>query len=352
MHRFDRVADLSCREILSKLTGPIVKIDTEPLSANGFSGSVLERVHVLLQTGATKKFILKKTNLRADWLSQRSNDHIGREAAFLNESRLSRIWDIIHCPYVAFAREHGSTGLLMDDYSDYLFPDVREPLDKTAEDIIIDVIARLHAQFWNSDEIRKLQWLAQPYDYLHMLSQRADGQYPPPEKLGNSIVEGWKIALRVLPPRLRNYLTKPVEEIFRPWKNLPLTLLHGDVKVANMAIIPNGKLVLFDWPMIGCAPCGIELGWYLAVNSTRLATTKEEFIGKYKTSLETHLQFTIEKNMWQRILHLAVIAGAMMLLWNKALAMKSGSQKSIQEWEWWKDQLEAATNYDTNGQNK
>src|SRR5205085_3245408 len=125
MNRFDTIDDLTNPERLCKLTGPIADMHVTPFSAIGFSSSAFQKVKVHLETGATKNFILKQTRFKDDWLSLRSNDSIGREAALLEEDRLKKIWSIIRCPYVAFAKENDSSALLMDDYSDDLFPDAR-----------------------------------------------------------------------------------------------------------------------------------------------------------------------------------------------------------------------------------
>ncbi|HEX5153940.1 MAG TPA: phosphotransferase [Parafilimonas sp.] len=345
MTRFDTIADLTNPECLRKITGPVMKVDIVPFAAIGFSGATLQRVEVLCETGTKRNFVLKLVHLKNDWISQRTNDHIGREGALLDEQCLAGIWDHIHCPYIAFARENDLTGLLMNDFSNYLFPDAREPINIAHEDIVADALASVHATFWDSPAIRKISWLTTPYEYLNILSpgeHEQDKYCPPSDKIRDSILEGWKIALQLLPAKIKSYLLQPIEEIFKPWNDLPLTLLHGDVKIANMAIIPGDKLVLFDWPMVGCAPCAMELGWYLAVNATRLARTKESFIVKYRSCLESHLQFEIDEQTWQRMIHLAVVTGAMMLLWNKALGWQSGTQKGKDEWEWWSDQLKAA----------
>src|SRR5438105_3955390 len=184
MMRFDSIPDLTNPELLCTLTGPIVKINKTLLSAVGFSGSVLERVEVILQSGIIRNFILKYTRIEADWLSQRARDKVGREAALLSESSLSCIWNSIHCPYVAFASENGEIGLLMDDFSDYLFPDVREPIDIKSEDLILDTIASLHASFWESPEVKKTKWLIKPYNYLEVLApgeHESDKHAPPPD---------------------------------------------------------------------------------------------------------------------------------------------------------------------------
>jgi thiamine kinase-like enzyme len=343
MNRLATIAALTDPGLFSKLSGPVAEIHIEPLHAIGFSASELERAIVVFENGNTKSFVLKKTDRQVDWLSQRSHDGVGREAALLEEPLLEKIWNYLYCPYIAFARENKLTGLLMEDLSAYLFPDVREPIDVKSEDIILDTISSVHAAFWESEEIKKLSWLTGPHDYFNLLRpgvHEQDSHCAPPDKIRDNILQGWKAAQQLLPVKVKNYLTSPVEEMFKPWKDLPLTLLHGDLKIANMALLPGGRLALFDWPMVGCAPCGIELGWYLAVNATRLARTKEDLINTYRSFLQSHLSFIIDEKLWNRIVQLSVVSGAITLLWSKALGRQSGTQKGKEEWDWWSSKLE------------
>jgi thiamine kinase-like enzyme len=250
---------------------------------------------------------------------------------------------ILHCPYIAFASEPGEIGLLMEDLTDNLFPDVRESIELETEDLIVDKMAEMHALFWQSPEIRNMSWLARPEDFLHFLApgeHESDRQAPPPDKIGKSMEQGWKIAFQLLPSQISEVLLKPEKAIFEPWKNLPQTLVHGDAKMANMALLPPGKIAMFDWARVGRAPCGIELGWYLSVNSTRLARTKEDFMSKYRTRLEFHLRHPITENIWMKLSELTIVSGAMMMLWNKALGFQTGTQRGKQEWDWWVANLE------------
>jgi thiamine kinase-like enzyme len=343
MVRFETILGLTTPALLCEITGPIAKINKTLISAVGFSGSVLQKVEVSLKSGTIRKFILKCTRLETDWLSQRAGDRVGREAALLCESGLSGIWNSIHCPYVAFASENGEIGLLMNDFSAYLFPDVREPIDINSEDLILGTIASLHSSFWESPEIKKTQWLMKPEQYLEVLGpgeHESDKVAAPPEKLKNSMQEGWKIVFQLLPVEITNILKKTPNEIFEHWNDLPVTLLHGDAKIANMAILPTHQVVIFDWTYVGWGPCGIELGWYLAVNSTRLARTKEDLIRRYRSCLESNLKFNIPEKIWSRMTELAIITGTMMMLWNKALGNQAGTKRGKDEWEWWVGQLE------------
>ena len=81
------------------------------------------------------------------------------------------------------------------------------------------------------------------------------------------------------------------------------------------------------------------MGWYIAINSTRLARNKEDVIALYRTSLEAHLQHPIEEETWIKMVDLAVFTGAKMLLWNKALAYQSGTERGKNEWNWWIQKL-------------
>jgi len=343
MNRCNVVADLINPQWLSTIFGPVKNINIRPFTAIGYSGATLQKIELVLEDNSNKHLVFKQANLKADWLSQRTHDTIGREVAWLKEESLAKVWSIIHCPYIAFAQENNRTGMLMEDLSDHLFPDNREPIDINSENIIIDAMAAIHAEYWDADAIKQLPWLIHPHDYLNLLrpiEREEDSYCPPPEPLRTNIAEGWRIAFELLPGDIKNYLTQPVEEIFRPWKNLPVTLLHGDMKIANMALLPGENLSLFDWPLIGGAPCSFELGWYLAVNSTRLARTKEDFIYAYRCNLECYLQEAFDDKTWQEIVKLAVVNGALMMLWNKALKWKNGKQSESEEWEWWAKQLE------------
>jgi hypothetical protein len=340
MTRFATIADLTDPNSLSQVAGPVTTVQVTPFIAIGFSGSALYRVQAVMSNGSTKNFVLKQTQLKDDWLSQRTNDRIGREAALLDEKDLHPVWTKIANPYVAFAQEKDSTGLLMDDLSPYLFPDIREPIELAAENIIIDTIASVHALFWDSPVIKNISWLNTPAGYLGLLRpgiHTQDEFCPPPDKIRTNINQGWELALELVSPAVRNYLCRPVDEIFQPWKNLPATLLHGDLKIANMAIVPGNRLALFDWPLAGCAPSAIELGWYIAVNATRLACTKEEFLNKYRSRLQAHLKQAIDEKIWEHMIKLAIVSGAMMMLWSKALGR---SRTGTDEWDWWNNRLD------------
>jgi len=134
-------------------------------------------------------------------------------------------------------------------------------------------------------------------------------------------------------------MSVPAAKLAHLWRDLPRTLLHGDTKVANFALLPDGRVSAFDWSMVGAGPSTVDLGWYLAMNATRLARSKEEAIERYRMLLEDALGRRIPDGEWQRMVDLAVWCGARSMLWSKALALESGREGVEDEWAWWVDRL-------------
>jgi phosphotransferase family enzyme len=337
---------LTNADALSEILGHLIqRVDVEPLHGVGFSNASHFRVTATSDDGA-EKFVLKTTSLTSDWTAMRSAATRGREARLLAEPALGVLWDIIDCPYVAFAvsQDEAVAGLLMRDLSANLLPDVREPLTAPQEDALVGVLARMHARFWNHD-VSQAPWLTRPEQYCDILSPAILGDpnavaiLSPP--LRDAVPRGWTSSLPRLPSGVSKRLMCPGAVWARAWSDLPRTLLHGDVKVANFAIGADGRVSAFDWAMVGAGPCGIDLGWYLAVNASRLTGSKETTVAKYRSLLECERGADVDDEIWRRLEDVAAVVGARMLLWSKALALDAGRPGAQQEWDWWVDRLAA-----------
>ena len=86
----------------------------------------------------------------------------------------------------------------------------------------------------------------------------------------------------------------------------------------------------------------IDVGWYLAVNATRLARSKEELLRRYRALLEPRLGSPLPGALWDALVRFGVVVGARMLLWSKALAVEADRPGARAEWAWWIERLEAA----------
>ena len=58
----------------------------------------------------------------------------------------------------------------------------------------------------------------------------------------------------------------------------------------------------------------------------------------------TEFQEDLSNLLWERMVSVGVLCGALMLLWAKALSLEeSGSPYAVEEWNWWVTQLRHRT---------
>jgi len=328
---------------LERVLGPVAEVRATRLETLGYSGSTHTRLAVRLADGSTRDLVLKRNRAADDWLALRTDDRAGREGLLLGEPALSRVWSAFACPYLAWAATDGDVGLLMEDLTAHLFPDVREPIGDEQEDRLLGAVAALHGRFWESPALA-LPWLTRPEQLLGLLNAGAlealaERGFPHP--VVARAHAGWAVAFARLPERVTELLRSPPSALAARDADLPRTLTHGDFKVANFAIKPDGRVAAFDWAVVGAGPVATELGWHLAVNATRLPGSKERSIARYRLALETALGRTLGETFWSRTMESAVLAGGAMMLWSKALALDAGGGRARAEWDWWVERLAA-----------
>lgn len=340
--RLPSVTALRERATLESFAGPMTDFVEKPLANSGFGGSHHTLISVRDPDGTESTFVLKHTVLADDWTCRLSGGTRSREAALLEEDALADVWEIFSRPYLAFADRTDEAGFLMEDVTPFLFPDAPEPVSEAAEALMLGSLADLHARFMH-DEAAALPWLATPAAYLSLLGPERVRDAPDtlPAQLSAVLPSGWKAALERVPPSVADLLQAPAAELERLWRGLPHTIVHGDVEVANFAIMPDARLCAFDWALMGWAPPSVDLGWYLAVNTARLAGSKEKLISDYRLALEERIAYRFADAVWDRLERHAVVTGARMLLWRKAKAVEIGKPGAAEEWEWWVQRLAA-----------
>ena len=336
-------------DCLADLTDPAslgaVRVREEPLSTVGFSGATHRRIGAVLPSGETRRFVLKLCEPAREWTAIRSGDCVGREWCLLTERSLDAVWDAFVSPYVAYAVEGGRSGLLMEDLGAHVFPDVREPIARPHEDQLLAALARLHARFWRSPAL-STSWLGRASStsgiVLPAVLDDAASLALMPPALRERLRLGWDAALARLSTRAAGVLRCPARIVHEAWADLPETLVHGDVKVANFAPIPSRGIAAFDWALVGAGPSTTDLGWYLGVNASRLTRSKEAVIARYRELLEGELGQALDDALWARLEDVAVIYGARTMLWAKGAQVASGIEAGRTEWEWWARRLEEA----------
>ena len=335
----DTIDELTDIGFLSPLFGDIVSIEKQILKTSGFSGSNHERISLHLANRSIISLILKRVVPSKDMTIWRSGNVIDREVRLIESEELKGVWNIIQSPYVAYAREGENSALLMRDLSGSLFPDVREPIAVEPENLILLTLARLHAKFWEQKALSN-SWLANDKVFVDFLApessaevKNAGRQHP----IFTAVQAGWHAAFQLMPPELRSFvLEPPTQEMLEA---LPKTLIHGDSKLANFCILPSQRVSAFDWTVVAYACPAIEIGWYIAVNASRLARPKEKVLHQYRQALQQELGKEISDVTWNMMMNVAIMAGARMLLWNKALNVQKNIAGAKEEWDWWIEEL-------------
>jgi hypothetical protein len=241
-----------------------------------------------------------------------------------------RLPEPLSCPTidVGFHREHGECWMLMDDVSAGVAP--RGSFDERSFRLLLDGLARLHGRYWEQDAgLAALPILT--------LDQHAAMFTDPCAAAGGRTEPfGWvaevldKVFLfRTFVPALLHALSPADGDFYldlcqhrerwlTPLSALPQTLIHGDIRRANIAAQPSGGISLFDWDFACRAPAAADLAWYWFLhfwcyppNDGRAPEDREPFKAYYVQRLNEELGGRLDLKAFER---------AWELSWLKVLA--------------------------------
>lgn len=252
---------------------------------DGWSGARL----TFLQLGQVR-YILKRTSAATDWIVRATNDLALREGV-LAGGQLHLV-DPLVAPYLGAGSDGEGVAILMPDLSAELIAWERPGHDPVVSgetlDRLLDAFARLHAMPWA--EYRPTTpdwdwpWCPLP-ERLLLLSRPAAARYRAEGlAVGERFLAGWDAFDRVAPRPARALIERLSEDpsaLLAALGNLPPTGLHGDLKLANVALLDDGRVALIDWQMMSLAPVAVELGWMLVANSASLPIEADEVLARY-----------------------------------------------------------------------
>jgi hypothetical protein len=196
-------------------------------------------------------------------------------------------------PYLGVAADGEGVAILMPDLSAELIaweaPNDDPVVSETTLDRVVDAVARLHAMPWSDYHPTSPDWdwpwcplrerlllLARPSAERY----RADGL-----AVGERFLAGWDAFDRIAsaPARaLIEQLSADPSHLLTALGRLPRTGLHGDLKLANVALLGDGRVALIDWQLMSLAPVAVELGWLLVSNSASLPIGPNELMTRYR----------------------------------------------------------------------
>jgi len=265
--------------------------EREPFfTSDSKSGSAFERVTI-----DGEPHIVKYVHVDHDW-TMRFNGDVGCHPLQVWESGLMDVLpDRIDHGVVGVAKGLGRNGwgaaILMRDLSDELVPEGDDPLPLEQHRSYLDTMAALGAATWGwVDDVGLVPWETRWawFSDANLDRERESGW---PDPVPPIAAEGWTRFADRAPHRVVetvNALRNDPRPIADALRATPRCFVHGDWKLGNVGTAHDGRTVLIDWTYPGSAPIAHDLGWYLALNRSRLPESKEDAIAALGASLAAH----------------------------------------------------------------
>ena len=268
----------------------LADVAEEPFPNDGWSGATL----TILQRGSDR-FILKRTSPTADWIVRATNDVALREGVVANGQL--HLAEPLVAPYFGTASDGEGIAILMPDLSNELIAWERLGHDPVVPrgtlERVVDAVARLHAMPWAEYRATTGDW-SWPWcplrERLLLLTRPAAERYRAEGlAVGERFLAGWDAFDRVAPREARELihaLASDPAALLDALGRLPSTGLHGDLKLANVALLDDGRVALIDWQMMALGPVAVELGWMIVSNSASLPIEPEAVLSTYRAAAE------------------------------------------------------------------
>ena len=329
---------------------------------DGWSGATFTS----LLDGYGRRFVLKRTSLAIDWIARATLDADLREAWLASRPAGALSWiPRAVVPYLGAAADGDGVAILAPDLSTELIawerPGHDPAIDADTMTRVILAIARLHSTPWSrmlEATVERDDEPAPPWcpvaERLTLLSPVAAAQYVAEgNAVGDRFLTGWSAFDRLASPAARDLVERlgaDVAPLVTALDRLPSLGLHGDLKLANIALLPDDRVGFIDWQMTMRAPLAVEMGWFLVSNSGSLPLPPDEVMAGYRDALDWDSgrwaygdepnDFAGLAGDWDAQLGLSWIVGLLLRGWRKGLDAHAGAMlpsrvSAVDDLEWW-----------------
>lgn len=291
----------------------------------GRSGALLERVR--LRDGGW--LIAKHSSPDTDLVMRLTGDD-GRLAQLWKAQAFELLPPEVDSAIVAVEADGDETVTFMRDVTDALLEDDRV-LSREENLRVLNAVDAMHTNLAHVD----VPGLCPVEKRVTVLCPASMRNCPPGNPLGPLALAGWRHFFASVPADVERVIdavhARPTEFGARV-SFCRDVLIHGDLRLANVGLLPD-RVVLLDWGSLSArAPAEIEFAWYLALSASRLDQTREEFLD----DLMTVRGERFDPAAWD----LGCIAALAMLGWNKALDAAEHPDPAVREreaadLEWW-----------------
>lgn len=168
-----------------------------------------------------------------------------REVGFYRDVAPTTSLRVPHCHFGDLDRD-GNVTLLLEDMSSYEMGDQVVGISVERAELVIDALAALHAEWWESPRLDDLPWLLSFADDVYMATVPGiftAGMGPLERDWSDRVgAEGIALAHRV---------ESCFEALMRKvGSTAPQTLLHADPRLDNLFFGPHGEVAVIDWQLI------------------------------------------------------------------------------------------------------
>ncbi|MEO6207691.1 MAG: aminoglycoside phosphotransferase family protein [Candidatus Limnocylindrales bacterium] len=313
-----------------------------PFPNDGWSGATLTQ---FVRQPDRARFILKRTSWAQDWIARATRDHALREG-FVATGQLSLPASVV-APYLGAAADGTAVAMLMPDLSDDLLTwergDGAPTMSATMLDRVLAAIADLHStpvhstpisgdDDWPWCPLRERLLLLSPSSAMQLTE---DGV-----AAGARFMDGWAAFDQLTTPDARELVARldaDPDPLLAALATQPGGLLHGDLKVANIAPLADGRTAFIDWQMVMIAPVAVDLGWFVVSNSSALSVGPLHVLERYRSVARV-----VSDGDWATTRDLAMILGLLLRGWRKGLDAQAGDRlasgiDAAEDLRWWCD---------------
>lgn len=314
-----------------------------PFPTDGWSGATF----TTLTAADGRRFVLKRTSLGVDWIATATRDTDLREAwlaAFVSTPGV-----VAPFAYLGAASDGEGAAILMHELSQELIawerPGFDPVIDVAVLDRVLGAVAGLHDPAWRGvltsfgGGVDAVPWCPLPDRLLLLTRGSAAGYAAAGNPVGSRFLAGWDAFDRSAPAAARaviESLAADVSPLTAALERLPAVLLHGDLKLANVALLEHA-VAFIDWQMFLRAPVAVDLGWLLVSNSGSLPLGPAAVLDRYRSAAP-------RTKAWDAQVDLALIVGLLLRGWRKGLDAEAGVTlasgiSAADDLAWWGDRV-------------
>jgi hypothetical protein len=302
----------------------------EPIVSGGKSGSALERGW--LDDGAS--VVIKHAVADDDWIMQATHDD-GRVADMWEKGIFDHLPTSIEHAILGVRRKPGGAEILMSDMSECLFAEGAELRDCHLR--LLEGAALLHGSFVSTE----LHGLCDLRDYYSFLSPSVCARFASDHEVPRLALEGWARFHELVGDDdvvgAVDRVHDDPDPLVQALSGYDPTLVHGDLKMANLGM-DRDRVVLLDWGTLTMwAPAVVDYAWYLAINAAALELEHAVLLEDCRLA---------SGRLGEAALDLALFGALAQLGWEKALGA-SADDPAIREREkmglaWWVERARVA----------